>query len=795
MSRSTLGAVLLLSLFSGALPSTVASAQQPAEPPGALPYDLAFDLREFLWSAALAATPDGRRIAYEVRQPPPDSNLNARYLPNGSPASVVGTRIAFTDRVGGRTIEICPGGNCWRPSWSPDGTMLAFYSDADGPPQLWVYELARARSRRLSTQVVKPKLWSGDEPRWSPDGRTIYVPLAPEGEYRSPAAPTSSKTSVIPGDPRVTVLASGSEVKATPQAQQRPPLLGHYLRENLAALAAVDSRSGQVRVVVPAESTPRPSVLRISPSGRWLSYLSVFKFHTDTSQVSTLDLAVLPATGGKVWTLAEDLPLLNDYHGLNYAWHPSQDRLVYLRDKRLWLVDFDAGGPSAPRQLGATLGDLSPTINWFTRDGRAVVVGTDPQDDKDYSDIRPRGIAVIPLDGTAPVRFALDDAGWLFRSILKADERTVWQPDGTSLTLVMEERATGHQGIVRFDPATGKSSVLWKGLARLDKLTGGGSHEFLLGTYEDLGTPPNLYRFASDFSAKERVSHIDPRLDSVRVGTVEVIETMVPLHDGTLGKARSAVLLPNGAKRGDRLPAIVMMYPGSDASREAAQFGGGDAVTVPTQLFTSRGYAVVLASLPLGPNKEAGNPMQEMVDVLLPQLYRLIELGFVDGQHLALSGQSFGGYATAAIVSRTNLFRAAVAVSGIYDLPGTYGHMNKTFSSFWIGWNEGGQARMGTHPWANLRRYLDNSPYYQADKIFTPLLIVHGDDDDAYHDGLKLFSALRRLDRPAQLASYAGQGHVIYEWNRSAAIDAARRMVEFYRRHLGDPAARAETGK
>ena len=187
MSRSTLGAVLLLSLFSGALPSTVASAQQPAEPPGALPYDLAFDLREFLWSAALAATPDGRRIAYEVRQPPPDSNLNARYLPNGSPASVVGTRIAFTDRVGGRTIEICPGGNCWRPSWSPDGTMLAFYSDADGPPQLWVYELARARSRRLSTQVVKPKLCSGDEPRWSPDGRTIYVPLAPEGEYRSPA--------------------------------------------------------------------------------------------------------------------------------------------------------------------------------------------------------------------------------------------------------------------------------------------------------------------------------------------------------------------------------------------------------------------------------------------------------------------------------------------------------------------------------------------------------------------------------------------------------------------------------
>ena len=98
---------------------------------------------------------------------------------------------------------------------------------------------------------------------------------------------------------------------------------------------------------------------------------------------------------------------------------------------------------------------------------------------------------------------------------------------------------------------------------------------------------------------------------------------------------------------------------------------------------------------------------------------------------------------------------------------------------------------MSTHPWAALRRYLDNSPYYQGDKIFTPLLLVHGDQDMAYHDAQKLFTALRRLDRPAQLASYAGQGHVIYEGNRPSAIDAARRMMEFYRRHLGDPASRA----
>ena len=333
--------------------------------------------------------------------------------------------------------------------------------------------------------------------------------------------------------------------------------------------------------------------------------------------------------------------------------------------------------------------------------------------------------------------------------------------------------------------------MLWKGLARLDQLTAGGQHDFMMGAYQDLRTPPNVYRFPADFASRERVSHLDPRLDSIAVGGAEVFETTVPLYDGTLRKVRTAVLLPAGTKRGDRLPGIVMMYPGGDQSHQAAQFGGGSPVTVPTLLFTSRGYAVVLADLTLGPNREAGNPMQEMVDVLVPQVYHAVELGYVDVARLALSGQSFGGYGTAAIISRTNLFRAAVAVSGIYDLPGTYGHMDETGGSFWIGWSEGGQARMGTHPWAALRRYLDNSPYYQADKIFTPLLLVHGDQDMAYHDAQKLFTALRRLDRPAQLASYAGQGHVIYEWNRPSAIDAARRMVEFYRRHLGDPASRA----
>lgn len=770
---------------------TLAAAAAPAqstEPRGALPYDLAFDRRAFLSSTALAVTADGQRVAYDVRRPPADSTLSVRYLPSGTPASSVGARVYFTDRSSGRTTEVCPGGNCWRPSWSPDGRSLAFYSDSGGPPQLWIYELATGRARRVTASPIKAKLWTGDEARWSPDGGTLYVPLAPEGEYRSPARPAVAMAANAAG---VSVLRSGTEAASAPgEKQPLEPMIAHFLRENLAAIGAVDVRTGSVRIIAPATAAPLPSVVRLSASGRWASFLSVFKFHGATNQTSTIDLAVVPASGGAPRMIAEDLPLLSDYHGLNYSWHPRDDRLVYIKDDKLWLVDVGSDGVTAPRQLGASLGPLAPTINWFTRDGRSVVVGTDPKDDRGYGDVRPRGIAVVPLDGGAPTHIAVDDVRWEFQRILKSDERTVWQPDGSSVTLVLQERATGERGVVRLDPATGRSTVLWKGLARLDNATAGGGQSSIVATYEDLRTPADVFVFPADFATRQRVSHIEPRFDSVAVGTAEIITTTVPMFDGSLATVRTAVLLPPGAKRGDQLPAIVMMYPGGDVSREAERIGGGSTTTVPTLVFTSRGYAVVLANLSLGPNGEAGNPMQEMVDVLLPQIYHAAELGYIDVKRLALSGQSFGGYGTAAVISRTNLFRAAAAVSGIYDLAGTYGHLQRDGSAFWIGWSEGGQARMGTHPWANVRRYLDNSPYYQADKIFTPLLLIHGTDDEAYDDAQKLFSALRRLNRPAQLASYAGQGHVIYEWRRASAIDAAQRMVGFFRAHLGNPPTR-----
>jgi dipeptidyl aminopeptidase/acylaminoacyl peptidase len=94
---------------------------------------------------------------------------------------------------------------------------------------------------------------------------------------------------------------------------------------------------------------------------------------------------------------------------------------------------------------------------------------------------------------------------------------------------------------------------------------------------------------------------------------------------------------------------------------------------------------------------------------------------------------------------------------------------------------------MGQPPWSDVRRYIDNSPYYRADRIHTPLLMIHGREDDVcpVKGAEMMFVALRRLGRTAQLAVYESEGHVIYEYEQKQAIDAAGRMLDFLRRYLG----------
>jgi hypothetical protein len=102
------------------------------------------------------------------------------------------------------------------------------------------------------------------------------------------------------------------------------------------------------------------------------------------------------------------------------------------------------------------------------------------------------------------------------------------------------------------------------------------------------------------------------------------------VRDGRFKDVRTAVFLPPGAKKGDRPPAILTIYGGFDSSRSIREYGGGDVSTIPAPVFTTRGFAVLLADAPLGPDGQPGNPVEELRDTIVPQVYRAAELGYVD---------------------------------------------------------------------------------------------------------------------------------------------------------------------
>jgi dipeptidyl aminopeptidase/acylaminoacyl peptidase len=747
-----------------------------------LPIELAFSRKQLRRSDRPTTSPDRRWFAYEVLTPPvrsPESESKAgRFLPNGTPSDTVGTGIEIVATSGGPSRRVCKDGvTCWRPSWSKDSKYLAFYSDRDGVPQLWVYDTTRGQARRVSQTAIKAKLWSMDRPAWSNDSAEVFVPILPQSRAEQPTASAKTKTSA--GGPTVTVYRTApektkSEAASSPTGLPDSTLLDFLMRENNATLASIDLATGKARIIVPAEVEPRPSSLKLSPDGKWMSYLSVFRLKAAAQTETFYDLVLVPARGGAPIVVEPDLETTDrDYYDEPYLWSRDGKQIVFTKKKRVWAADISDKGVGKPRQLGDKIGELNEYPFLLTGDGRAVLVGLKPKEEQGYYTAKSAQFALVPLDGSTVKTFSASGQP------VNSSVSTLWQPN-PKLVYFFSDEDNADRALVEIDPEAGTSKKLWQGRARISA-AGVAADGTLLVRFENNSTAPDYFRLKRDYSGVDRLTLIEPKLGDVLVGPVESFEVAVPYFDGRLNNARPSVFLPPGYKKGTRLPTIIYFYAGSAFSEYAQDFGGGAPNSIPVQLFATRGYAVLFVDVPLGPQGTAGNPIQEMTDAILPQIYRAADLGYVDINRVAIMGQSYGAYSTMGIVAQTNLFRAAIALDGVYDLPGGFARMYPDGGAINFLWSESGQARMGTHPWADLKRYLGNSPYYLADKIHTPVLLIHGEKDDAcpVEEAKKMFNALKRLNRTAELAVYAGEGHVPGEWSLVNAVDASERMLAF----------------
>ncbi|RYF69571.1 MAG: S9 family peptidase, partial [Cytophagaceae bacterium] len=173
-------------------------------------------------------------------------------------------------------------------------------------------------------------------------------------------------------------------------------------------------------------------------------------------------------------------------------------------------------------------------------------------------------------------------------------------------------------------------------------------------------------------------------------------------------------------------------------------------------------------------------------DCIVPGVLKLLERGYIDRARLGIQGQSWGGYQTAYIITRTNLFRAAEAGAAVANMTSAYGGIRWETGVVRQFQYEKTQSRIGGTLWDKPMNYIENSPLFFANRVETPLMLMHNDADGAvpWQQGIEFFTGLRRLNKPVWMVVYNGEGHNLTA--RHNAKDLSIRMYQFFDHYLKD---------
>ncbi len=134
---------------------------------------------------------------------------------------------------------------------------------------------------------------------------------------------------------------------------------------------------------------------------------------------------------------------------------------------------------------------------------------------------------------------------------------------------------------------------------------------------------------------------------------------------------------------------------------------------------------------------------------------------FIDAEKIGCMGASYGGFMTQYLQTKTDLFAAAVSHAGIAN------HTSYWGEGYW-GYNYSEVSMANSYPWSHRKLYVDQSPLFNADKIHTPLLLLHGTDDTNVPiiESLQMFTALKLLGREVALVEVKGQNHHITDYQK-----------------------------
>lgn len=307
-----------------------------------------------------------------------------------------------------------------------------------------------------------------------------------------------------------------------------------------------------------------------------------------------------------------------------------------------------------------------------------------------------------------------------------------------------------------------------------------GSKDVLL-TRSTFQRYPDLWQSTTDFNALRRVSETNPQQKEYSWGKAELVEWKA--NDGQ--ELQGILIKPENFNPKKKYPMLVYFYERRSDRLHSYVSPAPIRASINVSFYASRGYVVFIPDI----TYKTGMPGESAYNAVVPGVEHVVKLGFVDKNAIGVQGHSWGGYQVAYLVTRTNIFAAAESGAPVSNMTSAYGGIRWGSGMSRMFQYERTQSRIGGTLWEAREKYLKNSPLFRADKIETPLLILHNDKDGAvpWYQGIELFVALRRLSKPAWMLNYNGEDHGLTKTQNRK--DFSIRMQQFFDHYLkGEPA-------
>jgi dipeptidyl aminopeptidase/acylaminoacyl peptidase len=528
--------------------------------------------------------------------------------------------------------------------------------------------------------------------------------------------------------------------------------------------------TGSKRVVVLQDSTLRG--ITTGRDGRWAVAWDDREYVSDWEE-SRADYYRIDVNTG------ERTPIIQAQMQ-TYGMSPDGSRWLYWKDGHIWSYELASNRhvnltTNAPVSFVNAEWDYLSTpppygVTGWTKDGRHVVL-THRYD-----------LWLVPLDGGAPRNLTNgigSEREIRFRYVqLDPEERFIdlSQP----LLLSAYGQWTKQAGYYQLRGGRMRELVYTDNVyGSVRKATGA---DRLLFTRQSWTEFPDLQVARTDFTQPRRITNANPQQEEYAWGRRILFD--YTNRDGV--RLQGTLAIPDDYQPGQRLPMLVNFYEKYSQNLHlypAPRFTSGPQFAG----YVSAGYLVMQPDV----HFRGGSSHSDMLECVEAAIAKVVELGYADPERVGLHGHSFSGGGASYIATRSNAFAAIVAGAAPINLVGEFnilfrgsGQNNHQYDIY-------GQGRYGSNPYDDFDMYWEQSPISGVRTMNTPLLYMHGDNDQIveYNQGMEFYNALRFNRKPVIFLSYPGEGHSLSKLENN--LDYQTRMAQFFGHYLkGEPPAK-----